>query len=59
MRVQCCGAHYVIQPVFTEWAGIGALPRLTVSSSVMSEDANKKICQERENSTIQALFMLQ
>lgn len=47
MRVQCCGAHYVIQPVLAEWAGIGALPCLKVSSSVMFEDTNKKICQER------------
>lgn len=46
MRVQGCGAHYVTQPVLTEWAGTGALPRLTVSSSVMFEDTNKKICQE-------------
>lgn len=48
MGVQCCGAYYVTQAVITEWAGIGALPCLTVSSTVMFEDTNKKICQERK-----------
>lgn len=48
MRVQCCGAHYVTQPVLAEWAGIRALPHLTVSSSEMFEDTSKKICQERK-----------